>query len=298
MNNNKLMATIVLATISIMLVGTMMVPIFNNLSEDTVVHNTVGDRATLVEDAANAEDELTIVLSYASPSITVNGESIEAPETYGKWYEVFVSDEVAFHYQWMESNAVISHTTYSTTQNQGAVVVMTNDVTITVSGSTVTFAWNTYSVSRTIEWYSYLDPEGDHVQALMYSGIPETTVYFNDIDDVRGYTIGGNKVYSFIGTDVVVNKLNGESSAELTATYENGVLGSNHDIKTMEIMRNGGSYTIVDGTSTAHPFSYVLPYEVSAPTALKEYNSLITVIPVLVIFSLVIGVVALIIRRD
>lgn len=296
---NKLVQIIIGMTITVIICASLLVPVINGVADGTTVHNTIGDRATLVEDAAESTDTTTIVLSYATPGITINGEEYISEATAGRWFEVFESDELAVHYQWQPTNAVISISVYSETSSQGIINVIPATLTIEVSEGVINYSYQTYNLNRHCEWYSYLDKDGAHAQALMYTGIAPTTVYFTDIEQIRGCTVNAtmNTLYSFVGTDVEVNKLRGSAlGGELTATYTEGQLSSNANIHTMEVGRNTGDYTI----GTSHPFGFVVPYEVhaDAPGISNNVAGILSVIPLLVIVSILTGAVYTVTRRE
>ena len=293
----NLLTLIITLVVGVILAGSILAPIVSDYGGDTVVHNSLGHRAKLVEDADSTEETHTIRVTYLTPSITIDDVEIEGTE--GTWYDLIISDSFALHYQWKE-NATISVTTFSVSNNKGVIDVLYDVTTFTISGNTTTYNFGNATVTRIMSWYSYYDESGDHVNALMYQGIPVTTVYLKSIEDVRGYTIDStyNKVYGFIGDTVEADKHAGVEGRELTATYSLGEYSSNSEIKTLSIGRSTGDYTIVDGETT-YPFSFVLPYEVTAPNSLKEYSALLTAIPLLLIIGLVItSLGAIYLRRE
>lgn len=190
------------------------------------------------------------------------------------------------------------------TQGKGFIDSISQDLSISVSGSTITYKYGTFTLTREASWYSYYDPDGDHVNLLTYTGMPKTTIYVNDLDDVRGYSISVNtgadaKTYSFVGSEVEVDKINGESSGTLTADCTLNDYSKNKNIKTFEIERNAGDYEIVDGSNTTHPYSYVLPYSVSGDAILEDYSSILSAVPLMVIIAILVGVVGYIfVRRE
>lgn len=297
MKTNAL-ALIITLVVGVILAGSVLAPVIADYGGDTVVHNSLGHRAKLVEDVDDSTEEThTIRVTYLTPSITIDDVEIEGTE--GTWYDLIISDSFALHYQWKE-NATISVTTFSVSNNKGEIDVLYDVTTFTISGNTATYNFGNATVTRTMSWYSYYDESGDHVNALMYQGIPVTTVYLKSIEDVRGYTIDStyNKVYGFIGATVEADKHAGVEGRELTATYTLGEYSSNSEIKTLSIGRSTGDYTIVDG-GTTYPFSFVLPYEVTAPNALKEYSALLSAIPLLLIVGLLItSLGAIYLRRE
>lgn len=301
--NVKQYASVVVSfVLMIVIFAAVFVPVVSDLGGTTSAYNTIGDRATLVDDAANDDTTHTIVVTYATPSITIDGESITPDEGRSSmWYEVFSSDEIAINYEWKETNATISLTVYSQTSSQGIISVITNDLTLTVQNGHITYAYATYTLTRECTWFAYLDNEGDQRLALFYSGMAATDVYVNSIDQVRGMTISGNKVYSYVGLDVEVNKLNGTAlGGDLTATCTLTPLSANDGISTFQVGRDVGDYTVTIGSVAAHPYAMLVPNEVAADSELDgSISALINVLPILVLVGIVIAAVGTFIsRRD
>ena len=295
---NKILMAVISAMIVVVLCGSVLAPVLSSTTDKIVVQNNLGHRATLVTDAESVETGPTIALTYATPSITINGESIEGTD--GEWYDVLITDELSVHYQW-NTPATISITVYSVTQGKGSIDVIAQDFTASISGTTLGYAFSTFNLSRTVSWYSYLDAEGDHVNALMYAGIPLTTVYVRGMEDIRGYTINEafDKTFAFVGETVKVNKVGGSGSADdLTATCTLADYSKTSEIKTFEVGRQAGTYTIVDGSATNHPYSFVLPYEITADNTLTQYSGLLGAILPLAIIGGLLGMVAIVIRRE
>lgn len=179
-------------------------------------------------------------------------------------------------------------------------VTATGDVTIDiVDGKTVTITDSADApVSKTYEvgWCFVASPDGD------YRAIPNGTstfiTYLNSIDQIYGSNWLGttSKWFSFEGSKVTYDGTT--IDADYTLTPVTGV----NDVYTA-VLGGGaaGEYSFVVDNSgsdyTCHPRFWIVPASVEGVKEGKEaINSLLGVIPVMVVIALLVAVVALVFR--
>lgn len=277
---NKLIPTIVLSAVVVILIGSLLIPIIDDYSDDTKVeHNNTGYALTKMTDVS----DLTVTYEYSTKELSKDGE-VAYTLTSG-FVPLVITDKFVMVGSISADNTMINGT-------DGKATNITNDVSIVFSDGDATVTYGTTERSFTdIGWCFVVDPAGDYGVASKAASVG--TVYYNNIDQLYGsnWIDTTSEWFSFNGTNV---KVGGET---IQASVTEHTVTDAADIFYTTI--GGGStgeyYFTVDNNGTdydVHPRFYVCPITVEGHSESILANlGLLFVIPVILIAAMIVAVV-------
>ena len=277
MKTNILTLAITL-TVGIILVGSFLMPVISDATDDEVVFMNDGTYRM----SALGED--TITFHYANEVYTVNGV-----EFTGHDFPVIQNDNVMFYApSWYAGfQYIINDQGYTRYPISGStdLTMIYNGATKTVSITSIS-GGNTYTSERTfVNEVYYADPEGDYI----WSAAKPATVYVPS--DWVGFNCWSNEDIAFYSVMGDIVKVNGVTDTDASIELVTESVENCPDVKTIT------SYSVTLGDdSTLNCRGWILPYKVVGHdvTKLTEYESLLTVIPILVIISLILASLSMI----
>ena len=302
--NMKIPTIVLTATVSLIVVASLLVPIIDNYVGDrTYEYTNTGVNVVRATDV-DLTDTVTFQVTYDDGSTgntaglytSVNGST----PVRSSQYACFIATD-AFNLRSYGSSAgfyytggVVSNIYPSSTDNN---IVIKG----TIENGYVDLIYHGYGGTTVtldpipITWFTYQDPNGDMIIGLAESG--GKILYYKTADNVRGanWINTTSEWYSFKGTNVKVG------TEEITANLDVESLPG--DAYSFSYTNNSSTsdYTFVVDNSgedyTVAPFVYVTSYsfETVADAELPAINVLV-VIPLVVILGIFVGIVVALFR--
>lgn len=284
MQTSKLVGIVVLAAVSVILIGSVLMPVITDYDDDVKVvkNNTTSRLAALI-----GEDDHVITYTASTKALTIDGNDVTPTINRGVLY----TDLFNILYQTIETNPLEFYN--SDTKSR---VVVTNDFTATVEGKNVNIKYGTYEHDFECSWLYMMDDNGTYGMFNLYN--VNTTIYVNSINDLYGSNVlvTTSDWFSYVG-----DKVSLVSGTETTATVTTTEVTGTKDIVAINVGGNGTGYAFeVDNSGTpytVHPWIVIAPIEV---TGYSETNNavvpLLYALPVLLIVAIIVGVLALVYR--
>lgn len=288
MEKGKLIPMVVMAAVAVIMVGSVLVPIVNDSTNDYRVTNGFGNLVSLDE---NKSDTINCVVDDSG--IDVNGKKWTRGDITYNWTCPIVADSLVIKTLITGSAA---STQFACIVEGVSTIVSTgiNVLSLEASGgnATITIEYtdtSTPDLSITVpyNWIAYFDNNGDHVvQTLPWTGTFNYLAYYNDLNDLRGADYKSGAFYSYVGDKVTYG------TTEYTAT---ATTASVDDVVNVSYMDNdGANFTF----NSIYIGVIIAPLTVYGTTeTMDQYVPLFGAIVVMVILSIVIAAVGFIVLR-
>lgn len=305
METNKLVAGIVATAIAVIVLAGVLMPA---LSDATTTHETFKNEGYYRMSKLTTSDEMTLFWDHTKPyEITVNDVAVALPESGTIWYTTIGSDEFLLRY--IANDQAVSLFDQGTGISYLATAGNGTDMTITISNGSVTFdnGVNTPKTKTFTDYCFVVSPDGKYIMKdrsenayVMANseirGIGRTTLPYSTTlsvsYNVSGTIKDGFEVDYFGTTETLTN-----STPEVTATAVNGF----KDLYSFDKL----TWTATNSSNETATVTYsqvIVPYEVTAERAQHlepAMNTILSVIPIIIIVAVLLGVVAIfIIRRE
>lgn len=281
--NNKLILAIIGATIAILMIGSMMMPIINEIGENA---NPSYDNDGVLA-AEISDDDVSIV--YTTSSLTVDGVALSDYEL----APIFASDTL-----WIDCVGEYC-TIFSVRSGSGQTFATVTAFTATVDASekTVTFSEISYGDSATasdvaIDAYSWAFVASSDGE---YSGVRATSeaadYYVSSTSEIYGGVYASGSLYTIIGTSVYADAV---ATSDATVSIDAAAVSNVDGVYSFAVANTVASSDVVltyGSSSTASVNLLILPAEVVGETDAADYHALMLVIPV-VLLAAIVGIFA------
>lgn len=270
--DNKVISYAVLATVVVLMVGSLLVPIIQDMTDDhtTTYYNSPAGNLIYSLDS----DDHTF--SYVAGDTVIDVDGVDY--TLGSTCVYIMSDGV-----------IILASSNGVTLYNGATKVISNDATkdVTVAFSngaaSITYGENTYA--NTYTWLFTPDEDGDYVNVGITSS---SQVYYSDFTKLALAQVLSSKLGILKDGTATL----GGEAATFSGTSKNQT-GTDGAVKYYE-----GAVTISDGTSTISPSYIFAEKQITYVDESDGTLGLIAALPVLVLVVVIVGAIGLIQRRD
>lgn len=300
METNKLIIGIVSVMISIIVLGSLLIPgiqLAQSNNKDVLDNTVTSGTATFKVDG---DDDYLFETAPAYYNFKINGNAVNITP-WQSVSSVIITDQCRVDqsghwYALFDSSGVRSSNVNTTNQN----IVCSYDAsdklfTYTVyTDLTNEEVANTYSY--TVENIVYAIPNGDY-GAIYTAGDNDITYIVNDLSQVvcgGAYTTGDlDTSYFCEGSTIYV----GNSSYTGSVTVTEAGYQDYSDVKVC----NGFSVTIIDGedSETFTPYTVFVPLHVEGHTKAQDnYNMLYGVIPIFIVIAILIAAAVMFIKRE
>lgn len=279
--NNKLIGILLGITVSIILVGSVLVTATDTKQYRTYVDNLDGYAATI----ADADDALDVTMSWDSTTKKLIVNDVD--------YAYSVNDVAYF-----SNNSMLKVTTVSPFcewVHEGTVTTGLKTISLTISDGTVSAEWETTggttgTGTSDYDWICLRDNAGtDRIGNVITSA---KTVYYDQANPIyaanstSGYTVSwiGDKCY-YQGEEV---------PCTLTGTqYRNDVYSA-----TLSFQNTSNLSGTVNDSET-YPYFYAVASSIDCSSQLENNTwNLIEIIPIFVIIAILMMAVGMVVRRD
>ena len=308
METNKLVAGVVAAAISIIVLAAVLMPVLSDATKTTDTFTNEGYYRM-----SETEEESVIVWDTATdPDIlTVNGKEMKLSEmglSNMSSYSIAFGDDFIMRYYPQGSNSNIqfwvgSYTGQGTSASTGLVLT----VTINTSGITIQKTGSSDATVTHTGKYFVIDPAGDMI--MKKSNVPaylledSSVIYAGGINNYASGSPGGMYFEGKIG-DYTFTPM--RANVEVTNSDTTYSQVSDHiGLDLLEKITFTTTWTKTDQTTETidQTYSYFLvPYQVTAEKAqhLSDgMNAMLNVIPIMIIIAVLLGVIGLyMIRRE
>lgn len=285
--NKNLIAFAITSMVAIVLIGSVLMPILDDASTTPVMmtnSTTSHDFGTMDSVRDPAQYDVVITVDRTDDTLSIGAREIDLTTT----YFALVTDSGAIR---INQNAGYLNYAGSTSQ-----VTVSDGFTITVVDGVYTLVTDaaepsTYTWTST-EWAFITNLAGNGAYRL-FSG--SSTYYVNDVNQIWfAHCISTNSL-GFVSAHgakaLAVSQSNAELTMGLTATEVSGYT----DLLTFT---SPSAYAVADGDYAGASSGYiVLPITVTAHAESVAWQSMLFVIPVILIMSLIIGAAVLVRTR-
>ncbi len=306
METKKLVAGIIAAAISIIVLASVLIPV---LDDATATNDTFKNEGWVHMKKYDTTAEITAFWDHTKPhQITVGSTDIELPiGAPGAEFVLTACGTATFLLRYSSTSETTGALLYNDVNgNLTASTAAGTDMTISISGGTIT-ATVTGQTARTGTYTDYLffvsDDTGGYVMKK-----PTVKAYLNEDSEVVGIgrtALGTNGTFSFViegniedGWTGSVYQTTGPVLSDITGVYS--VVDSHLDLYSFDKITL--TATISD---TDYPVTYnqvIVPYEVTAEKAqhlTDGMSAILNVIPIMIIIAVLLGVLGLyMIRRE
>jgi hypothetical protein len=290
--NMKIPTIVVSIMVAIVLIAGVLMPVINDVNDPVVAtysnQMTNSVRATLVDTSEDVK--LSYDASVSTTNIVVNETtSIDCGGVFG-----FLTDTASISMGaskvWISANDGV----YSRYNTVTSFVANFDDGVMTASIYDTNTGTDEITVTANYNYLYIPDLNGNYV---MIDGSGGKTVYINSDDDVAGVTFGNSSMFTVKGD---VSKYLDLTTG--TVAYTKTAVEGSDDTYTISITQSGGdiaaTYDDENGVSrTANVWKIAVPLTIVAHNEeTGGYHDILSVIPVIVILSLLVAVVALVFR--
>lgn len=305
---NKLVAGIVAAAVVVILIAGVLMPALSNAtSTDDTFTNDGYFRMSRIDDTA---ENITVVWDHTKPhTFTVNSTDYEI-STIGRAISMVFGDDWIIRYNDSTTNVTVQGFHMATNSFAGPSASVNNgkDMTITLSQGTMTMTNGTDTRTMSYTDGFYIDPNGSYI--MRNNADDGAYVKGSDIVEGRGDTVlweNSSNITGFMGSidDGLIGGLywstvSGFEDFEINTTANYDSVSSHNDLYKLKSVQ----YTVLKtGDETPEDVTYTVfavPYQVTAEKAQHLTNAqivILDVIPLLIIVSVLLGVVAVFILR-
>lgn len=306
--NNKIIGVIIGASIAVMMIASIMVPIINDAVDDTKVYynNDFGVLAAATDEPVEYSIRYTGNTSGAISETYING--VKSATVYNGVRAIVISDSLVVSQQNNVSAWLISVGNSVESMNYYAMVSSPIEMTLTADNVSLSFeseGGENTSLDVPTNWCYYRDDNSTDYRIVDYTNA-DKVVYVNDLKQVRGasWINTTDEFFNFEGTTVNVygdtpenptmiyegytNVMNGVYSFDLGAV----ISGNRTDGVHFDVDNNGTPYTV-------YPYFLVIPNEVYGQTETDTaYSAILFAIPAILIVALLVAILSSIIRRS
>lgn len=283
--------SVVLIAVAIILVGSFLVPVIDDLIDDSTISYVNSDKNTAKQ---IADDDVTITVADGTLSVGTEAVSIVAGP-------ILMSDTLAIYYNGTTFNAfgVVSGSGVQI-QNMVGFTTTIDASESTVSVSDVTYSGGTTGAGNTFDDYSWLyhvATEGDY--NLVLATATATTYYLESNDQIRGALFASGSLYTTIGDTVYKN---GADDSTDTLTFTTNDVAKVDTIRSVTVTNSytssGLALNYNSGASNASINWIVVPHEVSEDVeSLVSMRAVIAAIPVMLIIAILVGAVGIALKN-
>lgn len=271
---NKLIPMVVMATIAVVLIGSMLMPIITDYNEDetNTYTNNIGQRAKMLDISGSHTFEIV------DSVLQMDGVDMTIPS-----YQMAISSD--------KFNLRKYPSSWSINCSQGT--GNTLDITISDGKFSGTIGAYTYT-DESLAYLAYYDTAGEYV--IVLSDANPRTIYLND--PVTQFLSANwisttSEWFSYYGGALTVDGVANDSMSFVGTMMD-------ADTKVYAYSTSGGITFVVDNAGedyTVHPYVCVVPYQVTGMTAVNhQIFSILFAIPAILIVSLIVGVAAIVLR--
>lgn len=283
---NQLITLVITMTVAIIVLGAVLAPVLSDAQNPQKTFSNETNSILNMDVAESADDTITIVIDKTTGAVTTNGETVTV--TGSGTYRAIITDNLYVYlargsspstggiYQFTDSAAVYSFTGLS------------DDITITISGDTISFAYEISEEAKTLEstftYVAYPSKDGEYVEKTTAEQI-----YANSVEDLYYASRENSTVLVYgHGASAILN------GAEETATIATSEIP---DIK--NAITVSGITIPISGVDTTFSGNIVCKAEVIGDeTYMDNVSTLLGVIPVLIIAALLVFAVRAFTNRD
>lgn len=285
MDTKKIISSIVLASVVVILLATVLIPVINDFTTENTTEYTNSSSSNRMS-KMDLSGTHTIKHEANAETFTVDSTTITSV--------VWKVEIVSSLFNWRAGSTAGSGTINSSngSSNNNAI-----DITITNGKLTGTVDGQTYT-NQSLDWLYYYDESGDYCTVLLdqYS----RDYYVNNYKQIDAANYVTTTSTWFVISNGVCSY--GTSSPDLTVTsvttYDNQV----NKMKTGVVNSTPGSITFVvdnEGSNyTVNPSFLTMPYKIYGITEINEQAlGLFKVLPILLIIALVVSMIGLVVVR-
>lgn len=306
--DNKIVGIIVAMTVSIMLIGSVLITAIDDAADNTKVYynNDFGVLAAATDEPIEYSIRYTGNTSGAISEVYIN--DVKSATVYNGVRAIVISDSLVVSQQNNVTSWLISVGNSVESVNYFAATSSPIELTLTADNVALSFeseGGENISLNVPTNWCYYRDDNSNEYRIVDYTS-SDNVVYVNDLKQVRGasWISTTGEFFNFEGTAVNVY---GDTPENPTMVYEgytnvmNGVYsfdlgavisGNRTDGVHFDVDNNGTPYTV-------YPYFLVIPNKVYGQTETDvAYTAMLYAIPVILFAALLAVALSSIIRRS
>lgn len=281
--SNRVIGLIIGATVAIIVAAAVLMPVINDAVDETrqYYNNEYTSMAKFVSEPTSIE--------YTSSGYYVNDELIDIED----YVYVAISDNFVI----LVTDGAVNINYYAES------FVKANDcseVSLTLVGNTATLTYvdsssNTVNSVFDFAWAYYVDNSGDY-RLFKVDQYNARTVYVNSIDDITAINYNVDGIYSLKNGAVTYN---GVGTGSYYANLQN--LNTTNEVFKLYVTSNVSTseFYFENGDEKLVTQAFIVPYEVfGIKEGFAGADTLLLIIPVFVILSILVAVVAILYRSD
>lgn len=289
--NMKLVGVVVAVFVTITVIASILMPVIKDASDDTyAVYNNESSFYSVV---VSSDDEVVTGSIDADNKLTINGNEIT---TTSQRY-IIMGDTFYLRY---------SGTAHSFNYYNGSSIVAINHVPVsfTASNGTLTYVDESTDPVTTVEveytWMAYNTAESDATYREIVTTSGVKTIYVNSIEDIYAVSKTDTSIISIYKGQITDNTVPVNASVSINPRDIDNVKGVQYLNISTTVANSDIQYTYTEGGSDHTEFygNVLVPYEVKGfhdPPG-EAFVNILNVIPVVVILSVLVAVVALVFR--
>lgn len=279
----KIPILVVSIVVSIIVVGSLLVPVIDDYSDSTTpIETNIG------ADMARVTGDTDVTITVSGHTASVGGNDY----TYNK---VLISDR--FYLQWVGGsvNALglrgLDSSNQWTSANLSAATITVNGLTVSITGTATNST--EFSGSWDVNWAFYITEDGGYT----FIETADTAFYVNNVENIWSYATfstppsGYATLSSAAGTTATVNKTGGTSETE---TIEYTVTEADPQI--YKLTFSSTLYSIGVGANVASVQGIVVPTEAVGVPDDTTFSPILYAVPVVVILAILLGAVGIVIK--
>lgn len=276
---NKIVKTAIAATIIVILLSSLMIPIISDYSDSTTV-----TKSNVGIDMAKITDDTDL-------SITVSGHTATVDGTDYTYSRILLSDR--FYILWI-GGSVNAMGIRGLDSSNSWVGINMSSATITISGSTITVSGTTtdsesYENTWTIGWGFYLLEDGGYEVV----DTADTALYVSDTDEIYSYFTWSSAVGSYalmgsaVGSTATLN-ISGGTTETQTIEY---TTASVDDTDLLSLTFSSSMFEVLANTTAATIQAVVVPATVTGETSGHDVIGILLVLPTIIIVAMLVAIV-------